>query len=667
MRNFHGKFGAWGGALALLALNWFIVGRLASVEHLRYMHSVEGSFIAVSRYIASNWGDLSWFPLWYGGIPWQNAYWPLLPLLTAALASLAHSSAAVSFHSLCAMFYCLGPAALFLMAQRLSGSAGWSLLAGLFYSLLSPSALLLPAVRQDVGGPLNFRRLHTTVYYGDGPFMCSLALLPIAILALERALENRRPLAVLVAALAMASVVLTDLLGGAVLAVAVAAYLLGMRRSGAQRHWLLASLIALFSYALAAPLLPPSTLATFVFNASTMTEGFTVTPAHMVCLSILVLAAYALDRLLVRTGAPGHLRFSLFFLLFLGALVACSALWGVSLLPQAMRYHIPLEMASCVALAFVAQRFWPRAPRPARAIGVFAVAAFFLIQAGRAHAYACALIQPLDIRSTTEYEIACWFDRNMPAARVMAAGTVSYYMNIFTDVAQLGGGAEQGASNWQNRIALYVLTTDENAGADAARVSALWLKAFGVRAIAMGGPASGEHYKPFRNPRKFEGLLPEVRRSGDDYVYAIPTRSDSLAHVVASSDLVAVPPLHGLDVAQLERYVAALEDASLPLARMKWTSRHSARIEIGALQADQRVSVQVTYHPGWSATAGGARRAVDRDGIGLMSMNPQCDGPCVIELTYDGGLEMKLARTASLLALLTCLAAALRRRRKCLV
>ena len=91
------------------------------------MQSIEGSFIAVSRYIAANWGDLSWFPLWYGGIPWQNAYWPLLPLLTAALSTVTDWSAALSFHVLCALFYCLGPTALFLMARRLSDSTAWSL------------------------------------------------------------------------------------------------------------------------------------------------------------------------------------------------------------------------------------------------------------------------------------------------------------------------------------------------------------------------------------------------------------------------------------------------------------------------------------------------------------------------------------------------------------
>ncbi len=105
----------------------------------------------------------------------------------------------------------------------------------------------------------------------------------------------------------------------------------------------------------------------------------------------------------------------------------------------------------------------------------------------------------------------------------------------------------------------------------------------------------------------------------------------------------------------LQRYVAALENPELPLAAMHWTSRHSARIVAGGLRQDRRISVQVTYHPGWRATAGGARRPVVRDGIGLMVIDPQCEGQCIVDLTYDGGLEMQLARAACLTALLGCL------------
>jgi hypothetical protein len=286
-----------------------------------------------------------------------------------------------------------------------------------------------------------------------------------------------------------------------------------------------------------------------------------------------------------------------------------------------------------------------------------------LAQAFHLRAFAQNLIRPMDIRTTTEYATARWFHTHMHGARVMAPGSTSFFMNIFTDTPQLGGGFDQGVSNWENRVASWVLYTDQNAGDQAGEISILWLKAYGVRAVAVGGPASGEYYRPFQHPRKFEGLLAEVWRRGDDYIYSVPARSDSLAHVVGADSLVSTPPIHGLDVGGIRRYVAAIENPDLPLATMDWTSRHSARIVAAGLHRDQRISVQVTYHPGWRASVGGGRRPVGQDGIGLMAIDPQCEGQCIVDLTYDGGIEMQFARAACLAAFLGCLGWAVSRRR----
>ena len=45
-----------------------------------------------------------------------------------------------------------------------------------------------------------------------------------------------------------------------------------------------------------------------------------------------------------------------------------------------------------------------------------------------------------------------------------------------------------------------------------------------------------------------------------------------------------------------------------------------------------RVAIQVTYHPGWHATANGKGIPVSRDGLGLMWLDSPCTGPCEIQL-----------------------------------
>ena len=39
-----------------------------------------------------------------------------------------------------------------------------------------------------------------------------------------------------------------------------------------------------------------------------------------------------------------------------------------------------------------------------------------------------------------------------------------------------------------------------------------------------------------------------------------------------------------------------------------------------------------------------------RDGLGLIWVHPGCNGPCEVQLDYDGGWELRLCRWLSVLA-----------------
>lgn len=84
---------------------------------------------------------------------------------------------------------------------------------------------------------------------------------------------------------------------------------------------------------------------------------------------------------------------------------------------------------------------------------------------------------------------------------------------------------------------------------------------------------------------------------------------------------------------------------------MKWRSRHSAIVS-ASIEPGQVLSVQISYHPGWSATVAGAPVRVYGDALGHVVVEPGCDGPCTVELVYDGGTEMRVARIVSWCALI---------------
>jgi hypothetical protein len=84
------------------------------------------------------------------------------------------------------------------------------------------------------------------------------------------------------------------------------------------------------------------------------------------------------------------------------------------------------------------------------------------------------------------------------------------------------------------------------------------------------------------------------------------------------------------------------------------------------VRAGEAISVQVNHHPGWRALSAGRPVRVERDGIGLMWLQPDCDGECTVELRYNGGTELRLCRWVSgltLFALAATLAWDLRPRR----
>jgi hypothetical protein len=177
--------------------------------------------------------------------------------------------------------------------------------------------------------------------------------------------------------------------------------------------------------------------------------------------------------------------------------------------------------------------------------------------------------------------------------------------------------------------------------------SVLWLKAFGAEVVFVSGPRGREYYKAFRDPQKFEGLLPVLWREGGDVLYGMPKRSVSLAHVIRPGDAVREPPAGHDDIAAVRSYVEALEDPALPVAELEWQSRSRALIRAHGLQPSHLLSVQISYHPGWRAYRNGESIRPREDGLGLMLIEPQCRGECEIELIYDGGTEMSLAKAAS--------------------
>jgi hypothetical protein len=638
-------------AAALFLLNLWFVKELLTAQFIDHMLSIEGAYIALARYIAANWRDLFWFPLWYGGIPFQNTYLPLLHLTVAAVSKLLGLAPGLAYHATTAVLYSLGPVTLFLLAKELSKSRAYSFAAALLYSVTSPSLVLIPVVRWDAGSVWHARRLQALVSYGEGPHITALTLVPLALLLVALAARKRRPVWWVLAALAMAAVALTNYIGSFALAVAVPAWLLATAERKQPRRWLAVAATGAYAYAIACCWIPPSTVANVRRMEMTLMGSVAAPHVRLLWTAGIVLGVVALAFVLRRLKAPPALSFALLFLVPMAAVTLAAEWFHVSLLPQAPRCHLEMEMGIVLVTAFGAKLLLDRLPPRARIAIACVLLAAAVFPAIKYRRYAQRLDRPIDIQRTIEYREAQQLAAHMQGQRVLMPGSVGFFLNAFNDVPQLAGGFEQGTINVMVPSFRYQIFSGQNAGAREGEVAVVALKAFGVDAVGVSGPRSQEQFKPFRNPNKFAGLLPEVWRDGDDVIYQVPRRSASLAHVLRPGDLPSREPLHGLDIDPIRRYVAALDDPALPLAEMRWHNRHAAVIS-APLGRGQIVSVQISYHPGWSATVNGAPRRVFGDHLGQLAIEPACAGPCTVELSYDGGAEMRIARSVSWTALL---------------
>jgi hypothetical protein len=640
-------------ALALFLLNLYICHELFRIEYLPFMGSIEGAFIGISRYVMAHWNDLTWFPLWSDGTPYPTTYPPLLHLVVALVAVLRGTSPAHAYHWVTALAYCLGPVALFALTLRMSGSRWAGFVAGLIYSSVSMSAWLVPAIAKDLGSPFFPRRLQALVYYGEGPHVSSMTLLTLALLCLDIAMAKRRAPYVLLAALAFAATATTNWLGAFAIALVIVPYVLAHLGPGRWKWrdlgWL--ALIGVAAYGLAMPLMPPSTIAVLQMNAKTTGGDYSNAYGSALLWGPAILIALAAIKTAVRRLKP-HLQFAVLFAFLMTLVTLADAWWHIAIVPMAIRYHLEMEMVLAVLVAFFAHAMLRDRPRWIAAVSLAAllVALFVPIRMDRNYARNF-LLRSVDIQSTIEWKTADWLNQHWTGQRVLVPGSSAYWLNVFSDTPELWG-FDQAVTDYTIRVAEFAIYNGDASGHHDAEDSVLWLKALGVHAVGVSGPTSTEFWKPFRNPKKFEGVIEPLWRGGtDDVLYRVDSAPASLARVVPRSALVSRTPMHGLDVDPLRPYVAALDNLRMPRAEFRWTTAHSADISTN-LESGQVLSVQMAWHKGWHAIANGRATPVRRDAIGLMVIDPEFSGPCKIEMVYDGGTEMRAARAVCLLTAL---------------
>ena len=634
-------------AMALFLLHSYICRELFVLEYSGQMWNNESAISALAE-TPTHWGDRSWFPLWYGGIPSQNTYPPLLHWMVALAAWVGRISTARAHDWVTGLFYCLGPVTLFalvLESRDLAGRLLWrDCFIGRFALGMAYAFCCRRHGRLDASTPLVQLGLLRRWPARDISYPC-----PVSNFASGFGPSAEKAHVFRYGRLWPGVRGSHELDRGTHSCV-------GNGRADHRKVWTFwrgvtgrnaRNINSRCSIRLGDAMAPSLDDRNGSGNARLIggdySKAYAVLPVWGIGLLLVLIGLRIIGR-----RAQWYVLFAIFFAL-LTALPPLAFEWfGASILPQPVRYHQEMEMALVILIALIGNLAVEKLDSRTRWIIAMALVLILIYPMRIDRRFARQLIQPIDVTKTSEWKTAQWLNHNWTGGRVLLPGSSSFWLNAFSDVPQIGGGFDQGITLPVIPMAIYQLLSGAASGSQEAQIGIFWLKALGVQAVGTSGTGSTEAFKPFKHPQKFEGVLPVLWRDGGDVLYRVSNQI-SLAHVLRRTDLVQRRPINGIDVEPLEPYVRALEDSRFPPASFRWINEHTAVVET-SLPAGTVISIQESFHRGWHARINARRVSLREDPLGFMYAEVEgFDGPVTMILDYDGGGEMRIANWLSLL------------------
>jgi hypothetical protein len=608
----------WLDSLALFLLTSILIAPLFRLRYSDKWPSIESTFIADARFLASHWPHPRWQPLWYLGTRFDYIYPPALRYGTAAIVrAWPKMQPARAYHIYIAFLYCLGIAGVYVLARAGMKSRGAAWLAAAATALLSPSFLLIPEIRRDAW-LLVPHRLGVMVRYGEGPHLSAVAILGFALAASWLALERARPGWLAFAAISTALVVSHNFYGAAAMAIIfpILVWSHWVTRQD-RRVWWYAAVIVGLSYGLTAFWLTPSYVGLTLDNMKFVSQ-----PGNRWSIWVAIALGIAYLNLTDRWARGRKDRTWLVFLagalLFTFVNVIGNYYLKFRIIGEPTRMVPELDVIIILAVVEGLRRLWALPKRTIRAaVVVFVLLTFNVSRHYVKRAWQIYIPEP-EYQQRVEYRLQDWIAKNAPSSRAFVAGTIRFWYDAWNDLAQAGGGSEQGILNTIYMPAAWRIHYSQNLDDDL-----LWLPALGIDYIIVNDKTSQEWYHDYLEPQKFVGRLPVAF---DDHqgnvIYRVPRRYEGLARVVDSERLDALPPSAEIpDPGYLRSWNDILEKGPGAPASTTWEGVDALRAHV-RVDTGQSVIVLVSYDPSWRAYSAGRPVPIRKSQLGFIRLDP---------------------------------------------
>ncbi len=656
----------------LWALNIALIFPLFKGEYTQYMLSIESGHISYARYAAQD-PSAHWNPLWYAGFPFHLVYPPVFPYLLAALSRIVPSLSIPQWYRiLTGVMYALGPSTLYLFAFYLTRKRLAALATALVYSI-APSLiyLFLSPVRQAAQG-FGFApwRLIAMIFWGEGPHISALTLVPLAALAFLHTLRKPSFINLVVSSFLTASVVLTNLFATFALGIILAIELISESFLGkAFYKFQSAFWVAVLAYAFSAFQYDWSFMNSLLASSYAHPENALRLPSSAIFILLFLVGGLlflALTDFLTGKESLQPLFIAGSWAFVFGVLVIGFYSFKLSLAPQPFRYIPELQMGVVLLVGILFERgytairqgeiFRQRGPllKSFLSITCVGVALLLLLSVSLPFIRVSQVItRPGEgVEKTPEHQIAMWLDEQIDSKkgeRVYVTGTPAFWLNVFTDLMQLRGAADNAQpSHWWVDISYEI-----NKGESGA-LTTLWLKTMNIRYIVVNYPESGTPWVDFTFPEKLVGLLTVAYSRGGFKIFEVPLASSGLAEVV---DLEAIRratirgPQDEQGLAEFLSTYGSVTGATAEVGYDPSQDPDSLSIEVRGATQGTGILLKMTHDPRWRARSEGVALHIERIGPDFMLITPQKGGDFIVTLqcgklpTEKVGLVVSYAAT----------------------
>ncbi|MCZ2146220.1 MAG: YfhO family protein [Bryobacterales bacterium] len=643
-------------SLLVFALAAALIWPLFQTNYSDRWSSIESTFISDARFLRDHWPHPRWQPLWYTGTRFDYIYPPALRYGTAVQTVLFPSrTPAQSYHFYVALLYAIGIAGVYVLSRTGGKSRMFAIVAALAVATISPTFLLISEIRADARASWSEpQRLGALVRYGEGPHMSAVAILGFVLAFSILAFRSGKAGWIAAASIAAALAVSHNFYGATALAMLFPLLVWSWWITHLDnRIFLRALAIAAIGYGLCAFWLVPSYVLVTLNNMRFVSER-----GNRWSLWAALVLAVVYMKLTGRwaRGRPERAyavflwgAFVFFFLNVIGNYYLKFRVIG-----EPTRMIPELDLIIILAGAEILRRLWAgecgaiyqkMARWPVMRYALVAALVFLLFHSVRKYITGAwnIYLPDANYQARVEYRITSWIAKNMPAARAYTTGSVRFWYDAWHDLAELGGGSEQGLLNPMVQPATWQL-----GGGDDAELGILWMLCTGVDLAIVHDQRSQEPYKDVVHPKKFQGLLKTVYDNGEgDFIYKVPRRYPSLARVVETARLDALPLFpEEPNKEQLKTLANLLENGPDSPTQTRWEGTDKLRLHAAPRQG-QTLFVQVAYDSPWRAWANGRELPVRRTQLGFLRIDAP-PGEHDIELVFQLPPENVFGRIVTL-------------------